>query len=146
AQHLTEFAKKVYVLHRAQVDWEPSREEAMRANDKIELICSENITEIKGEGKVSGVTYDDCGKVGELAVEGVFIEVGTVPGVVIAKNLGVALDDKDYIIVDNTQSTNVEGVWAAGDVTTGSNKFRQIITAVAEGAVASGSIYRKLRL
>jgi thioredoxin reductase (NADPH) len=72
--------------------------------------------------------------------------VGTVPGVVLAKNLGVALDDKEYIIVDQTQATNVAGVWAAGDVTTGSNKFRQIITAVAEGAVASGSVYRKLRL
>lgn len=146
AQHLTEFAKKVYVLHRTQVDWEPSREEAMRANGKIELICSENITEIKGVEKVNTVTYDQNGEIKELPVEGVFIEVGTVPGVVIAKNLGVALDDKDYIIVDQAQSTNVEGVWAAGDVTTGSNKFRQIITAVAEGAVASGSIYRKLRL
>jgi thioredoxin reductase len=37
-------------------------------------------------------------------------------------------------------------VYAAGDVTTGSNKFRQIITAVAEGAVAAGSLYRKLKL
>ncbi|MFA6183803.1 MAG: FAD-dependent oxidoreductase [Parcubacteria group bacterium] len=146
AQHLTEFAKKVYVLHRTDVAWEPSREEAMRASGKIELICSENITEIKGDTKVKAVAYEQEGEIKELAVEGVFIEVGTVPGVVIAKNLGVVLDDKDYIIVDQTQSTNVEGVWAAGDVTTGSNKFRQIITAVAEGAVASGSIYRKLRL
>lgn len=146
AQHLTEFANRVYVLHRTKVDWEPSREEAMRASGKIELISTENISEIKGEVRVSGVLYDDNGEMKELLVEGVFIEVGTVPGVVIAKNLGVALDDKEYIIVDNTQSTNIEGVWAAGDVTTGSNKFRQIITAVAEGAVASGSIYRKLRL
>lgn len=146
AQHLTEFAKKVYVLHRCEVAWEPSRGEAMKNSNKIEMICSENITEIKGETKVTGVTYEQDGTTKELAVEGVFIEVGTVPGVVIAKNLGVALDDKDYIIVDQTQATNVEGVWAAGDVTTGSNKFRQIITAVAEGAVASGSIYRKLRL
>lgn len=146
AQHLTEFAKKVYVLHRCDVAWEPSREEAMRASGKVEFICSENITEIKGENKVSSVAYEQEGEIKELPVAGVFIEVGTVPGVVIAKNLGVALDDKDYIIVDQTQATNVEGVWAAGDVTTGSNKFRQIITAVAEGAVASGSIYRKLRL
>jgi len=146
AQHLTEFANKVFVLHRCEVAWEPSREEDMKTNGKIEMICSEKITEIKGEGKVNAITYEQEGEIKELPVEGVFIEVGTVPGVVIAKNLGVALDDKDYIIVDQTQSTNVEGIWAAGDVTTGSNKFRQIITAVAEGAVASGSIYRKLRL
>ena len=146
AQHLTEFAKKVYVLHRCEVAWEPSRGEAMKNSDKIEMICSENITEIKGDNKVTSVAYEQDGSTKEVEVEGVFIEVGTVPGVVIAKNLGVALDDKEYIIVDQTQATNVEGVWAAGDVTTGSNKFRQIITAVAEGAVASGSIYRKLRL
>lgn len=146
AQHLTEFAKKVYVLHRCEVAWEPSRGEAMKNSDKIEMICSENITEIKGNAKVTSVTYEQDGSIKELEVEGVFIEVGTVPGVVLAKNLGVALDDKEYIIVDQTQATNVAGVWAAGDVTTGSNKFRQIITAVAEGAVASGSIYRKLRL
>ena len=146
AQHLTEFANKVYLLHRESTDWEPSREEELKKTGKVEFVVCENITEIKGESKVNKIVYVQNGENKELDVEGVFIEVGTVPGVVLAKNLGVAVDDKDYIIVDHTQSTNVEGVWAAGDVTTGSNKFRQIITAVAEGAVASGSIYRKLRL
>ena len=146
AQHLTEFAQKVYLLHKSPTDWEPSREEELKKTGKVELIACENINEIKGNGKVSGVVYKCADSDKELAVEGVFIEVGTVPGVVLAKNLGVALDDKEYIIVDQTQATNVAGVWAAGDVTTGSNKFRQIITAVAEGAVASGSVYRKLRL
>lgn len=146
AQHLTEFANDVHLLYKEPAIWEPSREEEMKKTGKIELISCANITEIKGGEKVSGIVYEQNGESKELAVEGVFIEVGTIPGVVLAKNLGVALDDKDYIVVDQTQATNVEGVWAAGDVTTGSNKFRQIITAVAEGAVASGSIYRKLRL
>ena len=79
-------------------------------------------------------------------MEGVFIEIGSVPGVVVAQELGVATDEQGYIIVAQDQSTNVENVYAAGDVTTGSNKFRQIITAVAEGAVATGSIYKKLKL
>lgn len=146
AQHLAEFATKVSVLHLPQTSWTPTREESMKNNNKINLICSEKITEIKGENKVQGVIYEQDGEAKEVAVEGVFIEVGTVPGVALAKNLGVMLDDKEYIVVDQTQATNVEGVWAAGDVTTASNKFRQIITAVAEGAVASGSVYRKLKL
>ena len=146
AQHLTEFANKVYLLHREPTDWEPSREEELKKTGRVEFITCENITEISGENKVDKITYLQNGESKDLNVEGVFIEVGTIPGVVLAKNLGVAVDDKDYIIVDQAQATNVEGVWAAGDVTTGSNKFRQIITAVAEGAVASGSIYRKLRL
>jgi thioredoxin reductase len=107
--------------------------------------CSK-ITGVLGEQKVSGLAYEIKGEQKELAVEGVFVEVGTTPGVTLAQGLGVALDPQSYIIVDQTQATNVENVFAAGDVTTGSNKFRQIITAVAEGAVAAGSLYRKLKL
>jgi len=146
AQHLTEFAKKIYLMHLAQTDWNPAREEELKKNGKVEFVTCEKVEEIKGEAKVKSIAYKIGEEIKELPVEGVFIEVGTIPGVVLAKNLGVAVDDKDYIIVDQTQATNVEGVWAAGDVTTGSNKFRQIITAVAEGAVASGSVYKKLRL
>jgi thioredoxin reductase (NADPH) len=145
AIHLTEFAKKVSVLYRDQSNWEPSWDEELskKGVDKIQM---KNIKSIKGEQKVSGVIYETESGEKELAVQGVFIEVGTTPGVTIAQNIGVALDEQSYIIVDGTQATNIENVYAAGDVTTGSNKFRQIITAVAEGAVASGSVYRKLKL
>lgn len=145
AIHLSEFAKKVSLLYRDAINWEPSWEEQL---DKlnIEKIACTNIKEIKGEDKVSGIVYEINNEKKELPVQGVFIEVGTTPGVTIAQNLGVALDEQSYIIVDQTQATNVENVYAAGDVTTGSNKFRQIITAVAEGAVAAGSLYRKLKL
>jgi thioredoxin reductase (NADPH) len=105
-----------------------------------------DIKEVKGEEKVSGVVYETKDGSKELSVQGIFIEIGAVPGVVLAQNLGVNLDDQKYIIVDQTQVTNIENVYASGDVTTGSNKFRQIITAVAEGAVAAGSVYRKLKL
>jgi thioredoxin reductase (NADPH) len=79
-------------------------------------------------------------------VQGIFIEIGSTPGVMLAKDLGVETDEQNYIVVKQDQSTNIENVYAAGDVTTGSNKFRQIITAVAEGAVAAGSVYKKLKL
>lgn len=145
AIHLSEFAKKVTLLYREKYTWEPSWDEQINKLN-IEKISCTNIAEIKGEEKVSGIVYEVGGEKKELPVQGVFIEVGTTPGVTIAQNLGVALDDQSYIIVDQTQATNVENVYAAGDVTTGSNKFRQIITAVAEGAVAAGSLYRKLKL
>lgn len=145
AIHLTEFANKVHLLFREKYTWEPFWDEQL---DKlnIEKICCSNVTEIKGDQKVTGITYETAEGQKELAIQGVFIEVGTTPGVAIAQSLGVALDEQSYIIVDQTQATNVENVYAAGDVTTGSNKFRQIITAVAEGAVAAGSLYRKLKL
>lgn len=156
AIHLSEFAKKVVILYREKYTWEPSWDEQMEKLN-IEKICCSSVVEIKGDQKVTGIVYEINNPVKsevdhgasdkkELAVQGVFIEVGTTPGVTIAQNLGVALDEQSYIIVDQTQATNVENVYAAGDVTTGSNKFRQIITAVAEGAVAAGSLYRKLKL
>ena len=147
ALHLTEFANKVYLMFKdKEVKFEPAWQEQIKKNTKIESICCSNITEIKGEQKVTGVLYEINGEKKELAVQGIFIEVGTIPGIAIATELGVKTDEQSYIIVDQTQATNIEGVWASGDVTTGSNKFRQIITAVAEGAVAAGSIYKKLKL
>jgi len=147
AIHLAEFANKVTLMYKdKEVKFEPAWIEQIKANAKIEMICCSNISEIKGDSKVSGIAYEIDGEKKELAVQGVFIEVGTFPGAVLAKNLGVKTDEQDYIIVDGTQATNVENVYSAGDIDTSSNKFRQIITAVAEGAVAAGSIYKKLKL
>jgi len=55
----------------------------------------------------------------------------------LTKKLGIKLDEEGYITVDPAQKTNVDGFYAAGDITINSNKFRQIITAASEGAVAS---------
>ncbi len=146
AIHLIEFSNKVYLVYRDAYNWEPSWDEQIEKSGKIEKIKMSGVKEIKGDAKVSGIVLDIDGVEKELSVQGVFIEVGTTPGVAIAQGLNVALDEQSYIIVDQTQATNVENVFAAGDVTTGSNKFRQIITAVAEGAVAAGSVYKKLKI
>lgn len=146
AIHLAEFANHVTLLYKDELICEPSWKEEMERNSKIDMICCSEVSEIKGDLKVEKVLYKDSEGVKELVVEGVFIEVGSVPGVMIAKELGVETDEQGYIKVNQDQSTNVDFVYAAGDVTTGSNKFRQIITAVAEGAVASGSVYKKLKL
>src|SRR3989344_4686695 len=146
AIHLSEFASKVYLMYRESYTWEPSWDDLINKNPKIEKICCTDIKEIKGDAKVSSIVYEEKGGAKELTIQGIFIEVGSTPGVAIAQELGVKLDEQNYIIVDQTQATNIENVYAAGDVSTGSNKFRQIITAVAEGAVAAGSVYRQLKL
>ncbi len=146
AIHLSDFANSVKLLYRDECNWEPSWDELIFKNGKVEKIKMTGCKEILGEQKVSGLKYETVDGEKELAAQGIFIEIGSTPGVTIAQNLGVALDEQKYIVVDNTQATNVENVYAAGDATTGSNKFRQIITAVAEGAVAAGSVYRKLKL
>jgi len=147
ALHLSDFATKVTLMYRGEkVKFEPAWMEKIAKNSKIEIVLNSFVKEIKGETKVSAVSYEQDGEIKELAVQGVFIEIGTVPGVTVAKELGVTVDEQEYIVVDSAQKTNLENVYAAGDVTTGSNKFRQVITAVAEGAVAAGSVYKKLKL
>ncbi|HBR72061.1 MAG TPA: thioredoxin reductase, partial [Candidatus Moranbacteria bacterium] len=129
AIHLTEFANKIYLAYRDAYNWEPSWDEQIEKSGKIEKIKMNAVKEIKGEQKVSEIILDVDGTERELNAQGVFIEVGTTPGVAIAQGLGVELDEQSYIKIDQTQATNMENVFAAGDVTTGSNKFRQIITA-----------------
>lgn len=148
AIHLAEFANSVQLLYKEGTKiFEPSWEQQIVKTGKIAMDCFEKIDEVVGEEKVEGLVYEKTGgEKKELQIQGVFIEIGSVPGVVVAKELGVQTDEQGYIIVAQDQSTAVENVYAAGDVTTGSNKFRQIITAVAEGAVAAGSVYKKLKL
>ena len=63
-----------------------------------------------------------------------FISIGEEPQNILAKNLGVKLDEKGFVIVDKQQRTSIKGVYAAGDITGG---LRQVVTACAEGAIAA---------
>ncbi len=142
---LTEYAKKVYLIHRrdqfrGQVVWQ---ERAM-ANSKIEKVLSTNIIEIKGEEMVQQIVLDKPYQgLSSLEVNGLFVEIGSTPSVYLVKNLGVALDEKQYIIVDNNCRTNLSGVFAAGDVTNQTH-LKQILTAASQGAVAAYSCYHYL--
>lgn len=144
---LAEYASKIYLIYRGEkLKVDPAYEEKISKNEKIEVIYNTNIREIKGEKSVEKIILDKkFNGSDELAVQGVFIEIGSEPGVELTKQLSVNVDEQGFIIVNPDQSTNVEGVYAAGDATTGSNKTRQILTAAAEGAVAAGSVYRKLQ-
>jgi thioredoxin reductase (NADPH) len=144
---LSQYASKVYMIYRGdKLRADPAYEEKFAQNNKVEIIYKTNIKEILGTNSVEKVKLDNkYNNKEELAVEGVFIEIGSEPGVELAGQLGVETDEQGFIKVNLDQSTNVPNVYAAGDATTGSNKVRQIITAAAEGAIAAGSVYRKLQ-
>jgi len=139
AQLLSEYAKKVYIIYRKEkIRAEPLLAKQIGKNPKIEIINNTNIREVKGEKFVNSVVFDS----GEVfMLDGVFIEIGSVPAVALPKELGVKLDDNGYIVVDGAMRTNAEGVYAAGDITTGSNMWRQVVTACAEGGLAASSAY-----
>jgi len=145
---LTDFASKVYLIYRGdRFSAEPIWLEKMANNPKIETIKNTSIIEIKGEQKVEKVILDNAYEdQNHLVVDGVFVEIGSDPGVELARKIGVETDEQGFINVNADMSTNISGVFAAGDITTGSNKFRQILTAASEGAVAANGAYKMLKL
>lgn len=149
ALELTDFASKVYLIYRGErLTADPVWLDKLEVNPKIEVIRETNVLEIKGEANVEKIILDKTLADDKtfLAVDGVFIEIGSEPGVELARKLGVETDEQNFIKVGADQSTNVAGVFAAGDITTGSNKFRQIIMAAAEGALAANGAYKKVKL
>jgi len=144
---LTEYASKVYLIYRGdKLKVDPIALEKLEKNEKIEIIFQTNIKEILGGKSVEQIKLDKpFGGSDILDVQGVFIEIGSEPGVELAEQLKLEVDEQGYIVVKGDQSTNVPNVYAAGDATTGSNKLRQIITAAAEGAVAASAVYKKLQ-
>ncbi|WP_295601626.1 thioredoxin-disulfide reductase [uncultured Methanobrevibacter sp.] len=110
----------------------------------INTIMNATVEEIKGEMLVESVTLKDTvtGEVSELPVNGVFISVGYVPHTELAQQLGVELDESGHIIIDNDQKTNVDYVYAIGDVCIG---LKQWIVACGEGAVAATSAFHDIQ-
>lgn len=147
AIHMAGIAEKVYVLYRQDnLRCEASWKKLIEENPKIEVLTNTNIKEIKGGTKVEKIIVDSVFKnSNEIAVDGVFVEVGSDPNTKLAKDLGVECDEDGYIRIEPDGRTNIKGVWAAGDITTGSNKFKQIITAASEGAIAANSIQMYLK-
>jgi thioredoxin reductase (NADPH) len=147
AEMLSERAEKVYVVYRKQpMRCEPVILERLEKNSKIEIVYNTNIIKVAGDKKVELIEIDNkYNGSNEIKIDGLFIEVGSVPFIDLAKELGVKIDKSGCIIIGASGATNIEGVYAAGDITNGSNGLRQIVTAVSEGAIAATSIYGYLK-
>lgn len=138
---LAEYAKKVYIIYRkGKLRAEPIYIEKIKKSPKIELVYNANVTRILGSKMVEGVELD-TGK--KLDLNGLFIEIGFTPALSLANDLGVKTTDNGHIIIDDDAATNVEGVYAAGDIT--DKPLRQIVTASGFGATAAYSIFRHLK-
>jgi thioredoxin-disulfide reductase len=138
---LADFGEKVYVIYRKDHFFraEPAWIELVEQNDKIEILFNEEITEIKGESIVTAVHLKN--KDEDLAVDGVFVEIGVQPKLEFLDNLALEKNE-GYIKVDSHQVTNVPGFFGAGDIT--NPVLKQIITAASQGAVAAYSAYNEL--
>ncbi|MHA1486718.1 MAG: NAD(P)/FAD-dependent oxidoreductase [Promethearchaeota archaeon] len=137
ALFLSQNVKKVYIIYRGEeIRAEPINKKRVEKNHKIEIIYKTNIVEIKGDNTVKSVIFDNDT---EFEVDGVFIEVGSIPNSDLAKRIGVKTNEKDEIIINRKSETNIPGIFAAGDVADA--PFKQAITGVAEGVVAAYSAF-----
>ncbi len=144
---LSAYADKVYLLYRREKERMramPTWVERAERNEKIEMRFNAMPKELKGENALESVIFDQNDNTVEIRMDGLFIEIGAEPESELAQALGVSVTEKGYIDVNNDMSTNVSGVFAAGDVTTGSNQLEQIVTACAEGAIAAESAHKFL--
>ena len=142
ADYLTEFASKVYIVHRREALRANSIAiERAKANPKIEMLLGWVPDEITGGESVRGLRLHSLkdGQAKEIAVEGVFVFVGTKPNTGFLKDGSGQVSDRGWIKTDDMMETSAEGVFAAGDVR---DKFlRQVATAVGDGATAAMAAY-----
>lgn len=134
--YLTKFADKVYIMHRRdKLRADKIVQERAFKNEKIEFIFDCIPLEIKGDGKVKEIQYKNVktGEVNILRTDGVFPYIGFCPNTEFF-NGQILQDEKGFIRVDENMRTSEVGVFAAGDVR--KTPLRQVITAVADGAVA----------
>ncbi|MCK4901724.1 MAG: thioredoxin-disulfide reductase [Thermoplasmatales archaeon] len=128
--------KDVFVIHRRdQLRAERAYED--EAIEKgVQIVYHTHVDSINGQQNVEYLEIHDVktDKKSKFPIDGVFVSIGEEPQNELAKELGVKLDEKGFIITDRQQRTNVKGVYAAGDITGG---LRQVVTACAEGAVAA---------
>lgn len=140
ALFLSEHASKVYVIVRRDVlRAEPINAERVSKNSKIEVLFNSEVEEIIGTNSVEKIRFKS-GKDGkfsgqEIEMQGVFVAIGHDAQTELAKQIGVALNEKNEIIINRKTETNIRGVFGAGDCC--DTDFKQAITGAAEGVTAS---------
>jgi len=144
ATFLTKFASTVHIVHRRD-GFRASKVMHERAldNGKIRFHTNAVVEEITGDQKVQGVTLRDTksGETTPLAAGGVFVAIGHTPNTELFASQ-VDLDDQGYIRLSGNTSTNIEGVFAAGDVH--DHRYRQAVTAAGYGCMAAIDVDRYL--
>lgn len=142
ALYLTKFARKVTIIHRRdELRAAKSIQEKAFANDKVAFLWDSVVKELKGDGLLESMVVENV-KTGEKTeitadeedgIFGVFVFIGFKPATALFQ--GKVSMENGYILTDADMRTNVEGVFAAGDVR--AKSLRQVVTAAADGAIAA---------
>ncbi|MBQ6098609.1 MAG: FAD-dependent oxidoreductase [Methanobrevibacter sp.] len=144
AIYLKNLGANVTIIHRRDEFRAQQHLQDMIKQEGIKTILNATVEEIKGEMLVEAVVLKDTktGELKEIPTNGVFISVGYIPHTELATQLGVDLDKTGHIITDKEQKTNIDYVYAIGDVCVG---LKQWVVACGEGAVAATSAYTDIK-
>ena len=144
ATFLTKFGKTVKIVHRRnKLRASKILQERAFENPKIEFIWNSTVVNIEGTGKVASVTIKDINTGAETTLNagGLFVAIGHEPNTTIFKDQ-LDLDERGYVVLNNITRTNIDGVFAAGDVH--DHRYRQAITAAGFGCMAALDIEKWL--
>ena len=133
---LSRVAEKVIVVHRRdQLRATKIYHEPLMNAPNVSFLWNSRVKEILHGQKVTGIIVEDVhtGEEKQVDCQGVFVSIGRTPATELVAGQ-LALDGSGYILADETTQTSIPGVYAVGDVR--AKQLRQIVTAVADGAVA----------
>lgn len=136
ALYLSRLAKKVYLIHRRDtLRATKIYHEPLLKAENVEFIWNSTVNEFIADQKVNGIKVKNVvsGEITDVFCDGVFVSIGRKPATDFL-NKAVSLDQIGYIVADESTKTNIDGVYAVGDVRT--KALRQVVTAVSDGAVA----------
>lgn len=136
ALYLSRLAKKVYLIHRRDtLRATKIYHEPLLKAENVEFIWNSTVNEFIADQKVNGIKVKNVvsGEITDVFCDGVFVSIGRKPATDFLNN-AVSLDQIGYIVADESTKTNIDGVYAVGDVRT--KALRQVVTAVSDGAVA----------
>ncbi len=144
ADFITKFARKVTIVHQFdKLQANKTAQEKAFANEKIDFMFEHEPRGFKRRGDKVIVEVEDLKtkKNKDLVTDGIFIFVGLKPNLDLFDDK-LALDDWGYVKTNEDKMTNIDGIYAVGDVS--SKKYRQITTAIADGTIAAISITKEL--
>jgi len=143
---LENIASKVVLVHRRDVFRAAELNvRKVMGSKKIEVRMETQIQEINGGEHVESVRLiDKEGKASELKADAVILAFGLVPNNEIFQDLGLDLDYEGRIKTDQRQKTNIPGIYAAGDIVSGTGSLELIAVAIAQGAVAAHHAYLEI--
>ena len=137
ALYLSNICKEVYLIHRrGELRASAVYMNALKAAGNVHLVWNSVVSKLLYDKTLTGITVQnvESGETSNIECSGLFVAVGRLPNTALFKD-AVELDDSGYIVADESTRTNIPGVFAVGDVRT--KALRQIVTACADGAVAS---------